>query len=130
MAKKQPTLGDVRAALVRLNDRQEGKGLPRYETLDWAAEVLDELAAPPTATLGAVQATADVLVEINAERRRQDERWGENRQLPDTLWLSIITEEVGEVARAINDSQDPPAFETSQTPVSYTHLTLPTTPYV
>lgn len=37
---------------------------------------------------------------INAERDRQDAKWGRDRDLHPFLWLTILTEEVGEVARA------------------------------
>jgi NTP pyrophosphatase (non-canonical NTP hydrolase) len=40
------------------------------------------------------------LREIQAERERQDARWGEQNHEP-MVWLSILTEEVGEVAKAI-----------------------------
>lgn len=39
---------------------------------------------------------------ILEERKRQDEKHGKNSHSP-TLWLSIMTEEVGETARAINE---------------------------
>ena len=38
---------------------------------------------------------------IRAERARQDAKWGANRHLENTLWLTILAEEFGEVARAI-----------------------------
>lgn len=41
-----------------------------------------------------------VLTAIQAERDRQDDRWGEQHHGPDG-WLAILIEEVGEVARAI-----------------------------
>lgn len=40
---------------------------------------------------------------IIAERQRQDEKWGAPQSLPDFQWLTILTEEVGEVAKAINE---------------------------
>jgi NTP pyrophosphatase (non-canonical NTP hydrolase) len=43
-----------------------------------------------------------VLREVDRERARQDSIWGEQNHHPD-YWLSILTEEVGEVARAICD---------------------------
>ncbi len=39
---------------------------------------------------------------IEAERQRQDAMWGIQNHSP-APWLSILTEEVGEVARAINE---------------------------
>lgn len=35
------------------------------------------------------------------ERARQDEKWGANRFLDDLCWLAVLTEELGEVAKAI-----------------------------
>ncbi len=53
--------------------------------------------------------TANVLDEIEAERIRQDAKWGtQNHGLP--VWTMILAEEVGEAAREANDyyfSKDP-----------------------
>lgn len=38
---------------------------------------------------------------VLGERRRQDEKWGSQRHLPRDRWMTILTEEVGEVANAI-----------------------------
>lgn len=39
---------------------------------------------------------------IDIEREKQDAKWGDlPRRLQDLLWLSILVEEVGEVAQAI-----------------------------
>lgn len=35
------------------------------------------------------------------ERKRQDEKWGTDRNLADELWLTILAEEVGESAEAM-----------------------------
>ena len=48
----------------------------------------------------------DVLGDIARERQRQDERWGADRQLDDTLWYTILGEEYGEVGRAILEGMD------------------------
>jgi len=40
----------------------------------------------------------DLIIE---ERKRQDEKWGANRNLEDMEWLTILVEEVGESAEAI-----------------------------
>lgn len=37
---------------------------------------------------------------IDAERDRQDAKWGEQRDLPRLLWLAILGEEFGEVCKA------------------------------
>lgn len=42
-----------------------------------------------------------IIAAILGERRAQDEKWGVDRDLPDHAWMTILTEEVGEVARAI-----------------------------
>ena len=38
---------------------------------------------------------------IRAERERQDAKWGANRNLANEVWLTILTEEVGEAAKAM-----------------------------
>lgn len=48
--------------------------------------------------------TALVLLEVAEERSRQDELWGEQNHT-SWQWLAILTEEVGEVAKAINENQ-------------------------
>lgn len=41
-----------------------------------------------------------VIAEVRAERERQDVKWGEqNHDLP--MWLAILSEEVGEVAKDV-----------------------------
>jgi NTP pyrophosphatase (non-canonical NTP hydrolase) len=42
--------------------------------------------------------------EISNERERQDAKWGADRKLDDYLWLAILTEEVGETAKAALES--------------------------
>ncbi|KKL92108.1 hypothetical protein LCGC14_1888050 [marine sediment metagenome] len=42
----------------------------------------------------------DILQAIRDERARQDTKWGSQRKLSPQLWLTILMEEVGEVARA------------------------------
>lgn len=46
------------------------------------------------------------LTDVLAERIRQDVKWGEQNQDP-TVWLAILTEEVGEVAKEIADGRAP-----------------------
>lgn len=43
---------------------------------------------------------ADALDDIVSERAQQDEKWGQQNHAL-TVWLAILTEEVGEVAEAI-----------------------------
>jgi NTP pyrophosphatase (non-canonical NTP hydrolase) len=38
---------------------------------------------------------------IEEELKRQDEKWGADREQPDYVWLLILVEEIGEVAKAI-----------------------------
>lgn len=42
-----------------------------------------------------------VLQAIREERRRQDERWGSPNTNPLPVWQLVLSEEVGEVARAV-----------------------------
>lgn len=46
------------------------------------------------------------LGDIQAERDRQDVKFGSQRLLSQEVWLRILVEEVGEVAEAINDHDD------------------------
>jgi hypothetical protein len=43
------------------------------------------------------------IVAVLAERLRQDRKWGSQRRLTKEKWLTILVEEVGEVANAILD---------------------------
>ena len=38
---------------------------------------------------------------IAKERKRQDDKWGADRDLNDGMWLAILVEEVGEASEAI-----------------------------
>jgi len=49
---------------------------------------------------GAHNNAVRVMREIQAERQRQDEKWGEQNH-DDTWWLAILMEEVGELAQAM-----------------------------
>ena len=42
--------------------------------------------------------------KIQAECDRQDVKWGANRNLHPLEWISILSEEVGEVSKEINDA--------------------------
>lgn len=48
----------------------------------------------------------EALRAIHEERKAQDRQWGEQNH-GNTRWLPILTEEVGEVAKAINEGDDP-----------------------
>lgn len=50
-----------------------------------------------------------ILLAVINERRRQDEKWGKQHYSNPALWLSILTEEVGEFAQAVNESVLPNA---------------------
>lgn len=55
------------------------------------------------------QATLEqVINDIRAERARQDAKWGADRDQPHTLWHTIFSEEVGEVAQAALNVTFPP----------------------
>ncbi|PHM51724.1 MazG-like family protein [Xenorhabdus sp. KK7.4] len=41
------------------------------------------------------------MLDVTAEMGRQDEKWGANRDLSPFVWLTILTEEVGEFAQAV-----------------------------
>lgn len=56
-----------------------------------------------------------ILKLIVLERNKQDQKWGANRTLPSDTWFRVLGEEVGEVARAINEHDaDQLAFELIQ----------------
>jgi len=42
---------------------------------------------------------------VSAERLRQDEKWGAEREQHDMIWLTILAEEFGETAEAILKKQ-------------------------
>lgn len=42
-----------------------------------------------------------ILNEIRAERKFQDEKFGENRNLHPLEWIAILTEETGEAAKEV-----------------------------
>jgi hypothetical protein len=55
---------------------------------------------PPGVPDSAIEAKGCLdLVEV--ERHRQRQRWGISRNLHPQLWLPVLTEEVGEVSKAI-----------------------------
>lgn len=47
-----------------------------------------------------------VLDLITEERGRQDAKWGANRNLRNVEWLTILMEEIGEVAKAMLEDQN------------------------
>ena len=48
----------------------------------------------------------NIYYDIRQERALQDQKWGSQRENPTLLWAAILTEEVGEVNRAILDKAD------------------------
>jgi NTP pyrophosphatase (non-canonical NTP hydrolase) len=53
-----------------------------------------------------VETTDEVLDEVAAERRRQNDKWGEQNHSPER-WLTILAEEVGEAAYSyLEDDRD------------------------
>ena len=70
----------------------------------------------------AVQPSVDaslkrVLDDVTAERHRQDEKWGV-QTMHDFEHISILTEEVGEAAKAANEAN----FTSGSTRGDFTHL--------
>ncbi len=53
----------------------------------------------------------EVVIELKKRREQQDVKWGPNRRLPAATWLTIIIEEVGEVAEAILENQPSNIFD-------------------
>lgn len=90
----------------------------RLGSTDWADNLGSELVVRVAAYVGGVLGPdAGVLAEVQAERTRQDERWGEQNG-HDFEWVSILTEEVGESAQAANEAN----FKSSKTRGDFTHL--------
>ena len=54
---------------------------------------------------------AKILEAVLSERERQDERWGGQTNNTDLEWMSILTEEIGEVAKDVNDQRVAGMFE-------------------
>jgi NTP pyrophosphatase (non-canonical NTP hydrolase) len=52
-----------------------------------------------------------IMEYIVVERQRQDHKWGGYRQLSPKDWLSILVEEIGEVAAAILNHDKHAVFE-------------------
>lgn len=50
-----------------------------------------------------------ILTGIRHTMKKQDDKWGADRDLPDLTWLRIIVEEIGEVARTLEPSDETPA---------------------
>ena len=48
---------------------------------------------------------AKILEAVLSERERQDERWGDQTNNTDLEWMSILTEEIGEVAKDVNEQR-------------------------
>lgn len=53
----------------------------------------------------------EIYALINAERERQDRKWGEQADHSPEKWLAILTEEVGETAEAILEHNRPNMIE-------------------
>jgi NTP pyrophosphatase (non-canonical NTP hydrolase) len=54
---------------------------------------------------------AKILEAVLSERERQDNRWGDQTHNTDLQWMSILTEEIGEVAKDVNDQRIAGMFE-------------------
>lgn len=46
----------------------------------------------------------EFIIRILRERQRQDDKWGSERDQHPAMWLTILSEEVGEVAQEICES--------------------------
>ena len=51
--------------------------------------------------------TALVLTEVSTERLRQDAKFGDQTGHSDGMWLAILTEEFGEIGKALCEGDDP-----------------------
>lgn len=58
---------------------------------------------PTPNPLAIARHTTQMLVAY--EREAQDFKWGDQSSHPDTLWLAILVEEVGELAKAILENK-------------------------
>lgn len=54
---------------------------------------------------------AKILEAVLSERERQDDRWGDQTDNTDLEWMSILTEEIGEVAKDVNEQRLGGMFE-------------------
>ena len=45
----------------------------------------------------------DIIEAVRIELKRQDDKWGSQRNLEDRTWIAILVEEVGEIAKASLD---------------------------
>lgn len=54
-----------------------------------------------------------IIDDVIAERKRQDEKWGEQNHFAER-WATIIGEEYGEMCKAINEFSFNPTPETAQ----------------
>lgn len=52
-----------------------------------------------------------VLGLVQAERENQDAKWGAHRDLPSGIWLAILLEEIGEVAKIMLEDPSQEAVE-------------------
>lgn len=98
--------GRIVIVLGKLAKQINKHAVPPEATHDRLPEIRD--AAVELAARTAVYAqfmsgacAADVMVQVEAELWAQDDRWGSGRIHPFTEWLSILTEEVGELGEEI-----------------------------
>lgn len=55
----------------------------------------------------------NIINDVLSERKRQDEKWGEQNHFPER-WGNIIGEEYGEMCKAINEFSFHPTLENEQ----------------
>ena len=58
---------------------------------------------PLRRSLEEVNRTLTVLADVKAERERQHQLFGDQSDKVNGVWLGILVEEVGEVAKALNE---------------------------
>lgn len=53
----------------------------------------------------------EIIADVIGEMERQDSKWGDQSHLPFHTWNSILTEELGEVAKATLENDYPGQIE-------------------
>ena len=60
----------------------------------------EECSASHASGRDTIDITTDVLLDVRSRRQEQDLKWGENQCHDPIEWMGIITEEVGDMAKA------------------------------
>ena len=72
---------------------------------DEAQRIMNEHNNHPVHGVEAQRRRKKILYEIVCERKKQDDKWGEQNHAPE-FWLAILVEEVGEVGKAICEHKE------------------------